>query len=99
MKGNCCGARERDSVLMVTTDAETRFTTSAYEVRMAALVVAGGAAGAGRFTFSSRPQLLIEIKVIRSSSLLNIQMILKKWQPRVSAWNHSDGLSNCRASS
>jgi hypothetical protein len=44
---------------------------------MPALVVAGGAAGAGRFTFSSRPQLLIEIKVIRSSSLLNMQMILK----------------------
>jgi hypothetical protein len=73
MKGNCCGVRERDSVLIVTTDAETRFTTSAYEVRMAALVVEGGAAGAGRFTFSSRPQLLIEIKLIRSSSLLNIK--------------------------
>jgi hypothetical protein len=77
MKGNCCGARERDSVLIVTTDAETRFTTSAYEVRMPALVVAGGAVGVGRFTFSSRPQLLIEIKVISNSSLLNIQVILK----------------------
>jgi hypothetical protein len=72
MKGNCCGARERDSVLIVTTDAETRFTTSAYEVRMPALVVAGGAAGAGRLTLSSRPQPLTEIKVIRSSSFLNI---------------------------
>jgi hypothetical protein len=63
--------------MIVTTDAETLFTTSAYEVRMAALVVEGSAAGAGRFTFSSRPQLLIEIKVISNSSLLNIQMILK----------------------
>jgi hypothetical protein len=81
MNGNCCGARERDSVLIVTTDAETRVTTSAYEVRRPALVVAGGGAGEGRFTFSSLPQLVTETRVIRSSSLLNIQMILKKSSP------------------
>src|SRR5688572_26997161 len=77
IKGNCCGARARDSVLIVTTDAETRLTTSAYEVRRAALVVVGGgAAGAGRLTFSSLPQPLSEIREI-NISLLNIEQTMQ----------------------
>jgi hypothetical protein len=40
-------------------------------VRSAALVVGGGAAGGGRFTFSSRPQPLNEITAI-NARVLNI---------------------------
>jgi hypothetical protein len=59
MKGNWRGARTRDSVLIVTTAAETLSTTSAYDVFTPALVAAGGAEGGGRLTGSShRPQLL-----------------------------------------
>jgi hypothetical protein len=59
MKGNWRGARTRDSVLIVTTAAETLSTTSAYDVFTPALVAAGGAEGGGRLTGSSLlPQLL-----------------------------------------
>ena len=53
MNGNWRGARARDSVLMVTTAAETRLTISAYEVRRAALVVGGGNSAAEAALFLS----------------------------------------------
>jgi hypothetical protein len=72
MKGNWRGARARDSVLIVTTAGETRLTTSAYDVRRAALVAGGGAAaGGGTLALSSLPQAATETSAITSASFLN----------------------------